>query len=215
MSVNLFRDRRKNIFKNIYAKNKWGGNAGEFYSGSGSYNEELVDGYTDYITQFIEENQIQSIVDLGCGDFHVASFFADKINSYIGIDIVEDLVQYNQQKYGKNNIKFQCLDIVEDSLPKADLCLIRQVLQHCTNKEIVRILEKCADYKNVLITENVWRKDMALRYNCDIQADRKTRRGKKSGVYLEEAPFNCKVKVVKKWPYGENEDLVMYLLKNE
>lgn len=214
--LNIYkRWKRKSVFSNIYKKNLWGGKKGEIYSGAGSYREEFVREYSVYIKEFVKKNRINTIVDLGCGDFNVASNFAADVKNYIGIDIVEDVINRNSAKFSGDKIHFLCMDIVEEDLPNADLCLIRQVLQHCTNEEIKHILEKCKKYKNILVTENVWNKEKAAGYNCDILADRRTRRAQKSGVYLEEEPFCQKVEIVKKWVYGENEDLIMYLIKNE
>jgi hypothetical protein len=35
---------------------------------------------------------IKSIVDLGCGDFRVARMFLNDDLTYVGVDVVEDLV---------------------------------------------------------------------------------------------------------------------------
>ena len=59
-------------FGEIYEKNAWGGESGEFYSGEGS-TEKYSAQYGETVKKFIAENKIKSIVDLGCGDFIVAS----------------------------------------------------------------------------------------------------------------------------------------------
>lgn len=191
-----------------------GGAKGEFYSGTGSYRKDMVDDYISYVNNFIIEKGVRTVVDLGCGDFHIGSQCVGAVERYIGIDIVEELIHRNIQKFENDKILFKCMDIVQDELPDGDLCLIRQVLQHCKNREIKEILKKIAKYKYVLITEHVYRKEDAVKYNSDIKADRVTRRAQCSGVYLEEPPFSLEVEIVKRWAYSEKEELLLYYIKN-
>ena len=112
-----------------------------------------------------------------------------------------------------------CLDIVEDELPDGDLCLIRQVLQHLNNNDIAKILDHCRKYKYVLITESVTPKDKALIFNADIHEGEHIRSGLKSGIYLDEAPFNLKTEILLNIPYSPyssevNSELITSLIKN-
>ncbi|MEN9266126.1 MAG: hypothetical protein Q6K99_07810 [Thermostichales cyanobacterium BF4_bins_65] len=61
------------VFTEIYEKNKWGGNKGEFCSGSGSVDEQLVSSYVSVIREkgLAEGFLGLTFVDLGCGDFRV------------------------------------------------------------------------------------------------------------------------------------------------
>lgn len=67
--------------------------------------------YAELIREFIQEKAVESIVDLGCGDFRVVSRFASEVDSYIGIDVVEELIQYNRGQYSNEKVQFKCLDI--------------------------------------------------------------------------------------------------------
>ena len=119
-----------------------GGGGGEgqekFYSGSGSHKEEIILPYINLLTQIIVNNNIRLITDLGCGDFwimrHVLGFLAEKNYNffYNGVDVVEDLINYNRETFRHPNIKFHCMDAAQDDseLPFGELLIIRQVLQH-------------------------------------------------------------------------------------
>lgn len=203
---------RKQQFTNIYEKNLWGGETGEYYSGSGSYREDLIIPYVDWLSEFVVQKNIHSIVDLGCGDFNVGNRLSSIVSQYTGVDIVEGVIQNNIKKYGNTNVNFVCLDIVSDELPDGELCLVRQVLQHLSNAEIQKVLDKLVKYKYSVITEMVYDKAKTDHYNVDINIDRSTRRNSKSGVYLEEAPFNKEIEIIKIMPYSENINLVMSLL---
>lgn len=212
-----FRDKKRNeIFTDIYKNGTWG-RCGEYYSGEGSYKEEFVEPYCQLVKQFIEEHDIKTVVDLGCGDFHVASLWLDENTDYKGVDIVEDMIQSHREKYGAENRHFYCLDMVSDELPDGDLCLIRQVLQHLTNREISMILKKLAKYPYVIITEHRTVKEDADVYNVDISAGAGTRNGLQSGIYLDEEPFSCNCKVLMQIPYPSDttwrEELVSVMLQ--
>ncbi len=188
------RDHKK-IFTKIYSDNIWGQPKSEspFYSGTGS-DEDYAKLYSFSLPKFIIENNITSMVDLGCGDFRVGSKILNDVNiDYIGVDIVPELIDYNKQNYNKNNITFRCLNIVKDKLPRAELCTIRQVLQHLSNNDIKRVLKKCKDYKYLIITEHLPCSESSIP-NIDKLSDENIRLMNNSGVYLDKPPFNLNVK---------------------
>lgn len=49
---------------------------------------------------------------------------------YIGLDIVEDLITNNLNRYGNTHRKFISMDIIRDELPISDLVLCRECLNH-------------------------------------------------------------------------------------
>ncbi|MEN9204257.1 MAG: hypothetical protein Q6K70_00450, partial [Thermostichales cyanobacterium DRC_bins_46] len=112
------------VFTEIYEKNKWGGNKGEFCSGSGSVDEQLVSSYVSVIGEkgLAEGFLGLTFVDLGCGDFRVGQRLIPLCSRYIGVDIVEPLINQNRDKYGSSNIEFLKLDIIQDQLPDGDVC---------------------------------------------------------------------------------------------
>lgn len=123
------------IFGEVYNKNMWGGNPGEFYSGWGS-DDNFTIPYCNLVKKFILENQITKVVDIGCGDFRVGSKLQLPGVSYVGIDVAPKLIAHNKTHFTGENLKFECLDATKDKLPSGDVVLIRQVLQHLANAEI-------------------------------------------------------------------------------
>lgn len=183
----------KKAMEQIYDKKLWGNNDAEFYSGFGSHNPELVEPYIKVAKEFLMsfEKPI-SVCDLGCGDFNIGSQLFKYTKNYIGIDIVENLINYNKVKYKADNLKFQCLDISKDDLPKADCVILRQVLQHISNAEVQKIIEKLLGYKYVILTEHIPKVDFIP--NKDIISGQGIRLKKQSGLDLLKSPFNFKVK---------------------
>lgn len=210
----IFRSKdRKETFSYIYQKNLWGGKKDtgqeqyKYYSGEGSHDERYVEPYCRMIQKFISQNNISTVVDIGCGDFNVASGWLNENIIYSGIDIVQEMIDHHNERYSTENIHFYCLDAVEEDLPDAELCLVRQVLQHLSNEEVSIILEKLKKYKYVIITEHVTKKEFASKYNIDKSHGDSTRVSQGSGLYLDEAPFNYKIKTLLEIPYDEKDDV--------
>ena len=111
---------------------------------------------------------------------------------YTGIDVVEALIKYNAETFKAVNKRFICMNAADDEpLPDGELLIIRQVLQHLSNADIKKILDKANKFKFMFITEHIYDGPDAV-YNVDKQTDTTIRLRHKSGIYLEHAPFNCK-----------------------
>jgi SAM-dependent methyltransferase len=82
------------------------------------------------------EFAVQRVLDVGCGDFHWFHALDVELESYVGIDVVEDLVAMNQRRYGTPRRRFVALDILRDPLPRADLIVCRDCLVHLKNRQV-------------------------------------------------------------------------------
>ncbi len=204
---------RKQAFSAIYQEACWGQNSDNpFCSGHGSA-DAFAASYNDIVTSYILTEEIRSVVDLGCGDFRIGRRLCILPIEYCGVDIVSELVTYNSRQYGNERITFKCLDIVEDQLPTAELCLIRQVLQHLSNIEIASVLKKLGKYRHVIITEHIPSFEAGFQ-NRDKPHGPDTRIIDGSGVYIEAPPFTCKVASVWEHPYDKRTKIVSSLLRN-
>lgn len=119
----------KKTFDNIYSNKLWGENKeGKGNSGSGS----LISTTTEYrylLEQFIKDNDIKSIVDLGCGDWEWMREFDLGDIRYTGIDVSSIVIENNNKLYSTNNIKFINGD-ANNITEEVDLIVIKDVLQH-------------------------------------------------------------------------------------
>lgn len=204
------------VFSQIYANNLWKenfkGEGRQFYSGRGS-DEEYAIPYTIFLNRFISQHHIHTIVDLGCGDFRVGSTFANSCDQYIGIDCVKELIDYNNQRYGSDKINFLCKDITKDNLPQADLCLIRQVLQHLSNTDIEMVIQNCLIYPYIVVTEHLLN-DLRQEPNIDKVRGLHTRLFFGSGVYLDKKPFQYNIEKLLEIPYDDKSHLEICLVKH-
>lgn len=179
------------IFTEIYERNIWGGEKGVFFSGTGS-NHPSVEIYVSNLATFIQEHRVRTIVDLGCGDFTVMQKVMERVNDqvgYIGIDVVKDLIDFNNANFASDRIRFRQANIVDDAVPEADLVLVRQVLQHLSNKQIFKILPKIVKYRWAIVTEHLPINNSIV-FNLDKIPGPHIRMKMNSGVFIDKEPFN-------------------------
>ena len=179
----------KKAMEQIYEQNLWGGNSKTYYSGSGSHDLQIVVPYINCVLDFLKSLPKPVIIlDLGCGDFNIGQQILPYAKKYIAIDIAENVINYNKSKFIQENLEFLCLDIAKDALPKADVVIIRQVLQHLSNREVKMILSKLNAYKYILLTEHL--PSRKFEPNKDIISGQGIRLKKQSGLCIIEEPFN-------------------------
>ena len=187
--------KRYETFKKIYLTNLWNPNKKsdfKFYSGIGSHTPELVNTYIDEVKKFLLSFSIKpNVVDLGCGDFFIGSKIRKLCNNYIAVDIVDELIHFNKEKYKHLDVDFRILDITCDELPSGDICFIRQVLQHLSNELILNFIKLIRNkYKYLIITEQLPQsKNFVPNINIPTGPDIRD----KSGIVLTVPPFNLKV----------------------
>ena len=183
----------KDVMDQIYTMKLWGENNDDFYSGIGSHHPEIVNPYIQKVSAFLKSFKTPPIVcDLGCGDFNVGKELVKYTGNYFAVDIVKDLIRYNQKKFILENLEFRCLDISTDDLPSGDIVILRQVLQHLSNLEIQAIVNKLHDFKYLILTEHLPHGEFVP--NKDIIAGQGTRLKMNSGVNLLASPFNFNIK---------------------
>lgn len=127
----------KDAMQQVYEKNLCGGEVDTFYSGEGSHDPTMVQGYLEVVISFFKTLETPPVVcDLGCGDFNVGKELVLYTKAYKAVDIVPELIAHNTKTFRSKQLTFETLDIAKDSLPEGDCALLRQVLQHLSNAEI-------------------------------------------------------------------------------
>jgi hypothetical protein len=186
------------IFQKIYLNKVWGESQDAslpFFSGGGSHNEFAVAQYINSIITFIQGlPEKPSVVDLGCGDFFVGAQIRPYCHSYIACDIVPELIHFNRDYYASTHTDFRVLDIIKDELPTAEIVIIRQVLQHLSNRDIKALVGKlCTNFKYLILTEHL-PTDVNFTPNLDHPTGSGIRLNLNSGVVLTSPPFNLPAK---------------------
>jgi SAM-dependent methyltransferase len=200
-------------FRRIYSTKTWGDDGQQFYSGSGSRGP-VAERYCASVIEFIREHRVRSVVDLGCGDFSVGRRIVEASGvRYTGIDVVPELIEHHRSSVRNPLASFLLADITSDPLPSADLCLIRQVLQHLSNQEIARALANLGSFSSVLISEGVPVRPKSMNRDKPHGPDVRALYG--SGVYIEKPPFSMPVAELWSFPLKKNSLLRTVLLRQD
>ena len=182
---------KKLVFNSIYKSNHWVQDEDILskknisVSGHGSnIGTDQFKNLENNFNNFIKEYKIKSILDMPCGDFlWINEIIKNKNIEYLGIDIVNDLIENNKKKYVNSKINFECQDIVSFKTPKSfDLIIIRDLFIHLDNEDIKNILVNLKQFNFKYIALNS--------YENIINEDVVT--GKHRKINLLKKPFDLK-----------------------
>jgi glycosyltransferase involved in cell wall biosynthesis len=184
-----------------YERNLWGDEHSR--SGPGS-NLENTSEIRRKIPEIIKKYKIKTIVDAPCGDLFWMKEMLKKIiqdiDLYTGIDIVEDLIQNNNEKYGSDKIGFIKQDLVHNTVPKADLIICRDCFLHLSYKNIYNILKNFKQSESNLLLVSTYPKHININvYKFSIEG---------RAVNMEGYPFKIKNKLdsINENYHGQNEE---------
>ena len=170
--------RAKSIFSDIYHNNIWDSN--ESVSGPGSTLE-----HTTVIRKelpiLIKEFNIKTVLDIPCGDYNWMKEIKLDLKKYIGYDIVPEIIIKNTKIYGNKKIEFKEINMIDNTLPSADLIICRDGLVHLSFKDIKSTIENFKKSKSKYLLTTTFTRQMK---NKDILT------GEWRLINLQEPPFN-------------------------
>jgi len=106
-------------------------------SGDGSYGR-LAHFKAEVLNHFIDENKIQSIAELGCGDGNQLSLIAYR--KYLGLDVSETVIRHCAEKFkmdsAKSFILYKPGIFFNSGFIQADLSISLDVVFHLVEEEI-------------------------------------------------------------------------------
>lgn len=196
------------IKKIIPSENKWQGSQhywNQRYkkggnSGAGSYNN-LAIFKAEIINKFVEKNNIQSVIEWGCGDGNQLSLA--NYPSYIGYDVSPKAIYFCKKKFKKDRTKhFIC-----SSSPffrnskKADLGLSLDVLYHLVEDDVFE------HYMNQLFSTS---NKFVIIYSCndtDLTANASHVKRRKFTDWIDNNAPKWKLKkfIPNKYPYNPQD----------
>lgn len=124
-------------FTRIYRTNAWKDH--ESVSGTGS-NSEQTRVIVRELPALLARIEARSLLDVACGDFQWMQHVAPTLDRYVGGDIVQELVDENNRKFGAAGREFRKLDLTGDELPDVDVVLVRDCLVHFSFADIWQTL---------------------------------------------------------------------------
>jgi hypothetical protein len=134
-------------FTNIYNTEKWGDNNTFEYSGSSGWGGHLdynISDYIPFLKKFIIDNNIKSVIDLGCGDFRCGkAIYSDLDVLYTGYDVYKKIVFSNLRHSSLPKYFFIHLDFYtyKERIINGDICILKDVLQHWPLTNIYTFLD--------------------------------------------------------------------------
>lgn len=133
------------IFTKIYEEKHWGDNRSTTYNGSsgnGSSIEYNRDTYVPLLRTFIKIHKIKSVVDCGCGDWRCGEMLYGGLGlTYTGLDTYKKVVEHNATTYPDYNFQHMDFYTEKESIPAADLLIVKDVIQHWKTEEIYDFLD--------------------------------------------------------------------------
>jgi SAM-dependent methyltransferase len=124
-------------FREIYLNNTFGGDKSRSGAGSDLVQTAVI---RVELPKLIKKLEIKSFIDAPCGDWFWMKETTLGVEYYMGIDIVEKLVENNNQQFSSPSHNFLCLNIADDELPKADLIFCRDCLVHLNYDDIYKVI---------------------------------------------------------------------------
>ena len=164
----------ESIFTQLYENRVWGDNKHAFYEGSsggGSEEDYNADAYIPFLKEFIKTNNIRSVVDLGCGDFRCGKRIYEELDVwYSGYDTYQRVIEYHRLHYAMPKYAFIHSDFAKEKerIHQADLCILKDVLQHWSLDNIYTFLDflmESKKFKYILICNCC----NQTRHNTDIE----------------------------------------------
>lgn len=187
----------KDIFNFIYKTNFWSDRSGP---GSDPKNAKP---WIETVNLFLENKGIESVLDLGCGDWRIGKELNLDNKNYVGVDVSSIIIKeidYNS----KPNISFVSDDIETMIFPKVDLVIIKDVLQHLPNSSVKIIMSKIISSCNYALICN----DIGENENIDILS------GEHRNLDLSKSPFDYDLKLLTVFDSGYHKKSITLYEKN-
>jgi SAM-dependent methyltransferase len=142
-------------FNYIYRTGRWGMRNGLGTSGSVGLPENNV-AYARYVSEFIRANEIDEVVEVGCGDFGASAGIDFGKAVYLGIDVSSEVIgRVRELAAVPGKVEFACCDFYEYGIPYGDLLLCKNVLQHLCNDYVSKFVEYAQRFEHFIVTNDV------------------------------------------------------------
>jgi SAM-dependent methyltransferase len=180
----------RGTFSYIYENDLWGQG-----SGLGSF-PEYTQPYVGMLQRFLHDHAIRSVVDVGCGDWEFSRLIDWTGVDYLGLDLVEPVIEANRKAFATSSIAFEVATVGEP-LPPADLVVCKDVLQHLPIAVVADYLAEFRQrFKHVLVTNDVY-PDADTNAECPLGSSR--------AIRPDLGPFSQDCSLVLEWEISTSE----------
>lgn len=181
-----FSKKQSNGAHNIYKRNL---NLNiESVSGFGSSKNAAKD-IIHHLPIIINKFKIETIIDVPCGDWNWMKEIDLSSVTYLGLDIIDDLIKENNKKYSKENVSFKKFNAIINQIDYADLIISRDFLFHLSwdNANIFLKMLKRSKSKYLLTTTFD-----DIKENTDLNINQKNAGWGFRKINVEKEPYNLK-----------------------
>jgi len=156
---------RRQVFGYVYDQGVWlNGRSEGARSGLGS-ELDATRVLRERLSTMLRPLGATEFIDIGCGEFTWMQHVDLGDVRYIGVDIVQSVIDFDRQRFGSGNRSFHCLDAVSEPLPRADVALCREVLFHLSFTDGRSLL---ANVRRAGIRHLIATTDRGTAFNADI-----------------------------------------------
>lgn len=199
----------KEIFTDIYKTREWGGWNGV---GPGSTEKDGAQPFINYLQNFLNSHpEITTVVDMGCGYGELLKNIKwPKQAKYLGLDIVDSVIDFNRKHYVKKNIKFSKVNKLQDLAKyKGDLLILKDVIQHWTTQQILYAKNNIIpNFRYAIIVNNIH-----TRYLTVVNSEIST--GESRPIDLKAKPFFMNPKEIKHYELPPFRTKRIHLFEND
>lgn len=128
-------------FSDIYRTNRWGGRESLSGPGSGTAATARV---AEALKTLVAELGVTSVLDVGCGD----GFWVPDLPGYVGVDVAPEAIE--RARVNHPTRVFEVCDARRDVLPRAELVIVRDAIQH------LPLVDGRALLHNVVVSGATW-----------------------------------------------------------
>jgi hypothetical protein len=172
---------------------------GDEGSGAGSQ-LEYTKGYRAFLERFMADHGIESVLDIGCGDWQFSRLVDWGSRSYLGVDVVPHLIERLRAQHGGPLRRFECINSETWEPPDdVDLVICKDVLQHLPSDYVLSLLRRLRA-KHVLLTNDL--PPNGVNGDCE--------RGGYRPLDLSRGPFNLSGSIVYRFPKGSWEKVTFH-----
>jgi len=195
---------RQAAFQQVFRRSSWGDGVRVPKSGAGS-TRDYTRRARAILMEVVVRYGIGSMLDIPCGDMTWMPVFLEEVRAvdpnftYIGADIVPELVEANRKRFPE--LRFEVMDLVGSKLPKVDLILCRDVLQHLPIADVKRGIKNLSDSGSRYL----------LTTTCPRQSEVMNRRD----IDLQRNPGATVHRALDRPPFSVQDPLVMYSEQRE
>ena len=173
------------IFSDIYRRKLWGDGSG------GGGRPEVAKPWAELVSRIIREENVKTVLDIGCGDGWAASHIDLNGAQYIGMDVALEMVEFCRANHPWG--LFAWGNAVAALSAPADLVLLKEVTQHLGDSDADTLLARLYYYP------------LVLHSSCITgPADAPMITGGYRPVILSESPWSLKTERLLEWTVGDS-----------